>query len=204
MAPQQPDLRNVSPEDLSSTERLLGLFGQATKQGLLPDSEAGLLRFVGAAEHARTIGTRNPCGLFVHLVRRKRWEFITQADEDAALARIKRHRYGRTRRASIPPRRTQRVELSEDALLVRQLQHVLRRRGLHRDPFPKVQRHRPDWTRERWERAVLELHDAQLAQARENAGISELLTPFAGPVLARGQKKSGAMSEALLQPGSGG
>ena len=59
----RPDLRNVVPEDLKDIGRLLDLYGQAVEQGLVTDSEHDRLRFVAAAEHARIIGTKNPCGL---------------------------------------------------------------------------------------------------------------------------------------------
>src|SRR5262249_19073500 len=64
----KPDFRNVLPEDLKDTGRLLELYEQAVGQGLVTASEWNRLRFVAAAEHARIIGTRNPCGLFVRLV----------------------------------------------------------------------------------------------------------------------------------------
>jgi hypothetical protein len=76
---------------------LLELFRQAARAGLLRPSAADRLRFLSAAEHARLIGSKSPCGLFVHLVRHRLWHFATQADEDAALARLKRYREGRRR-----------------------------------------------------------------------------------------------------------
>lgn len=75
--PGKPDLRNVVPEDLKDTGRLLELYGQAVGFGLVTASECDRLRFVAAAEHARIIGTRNPCGLFVRLVRGGLWHFAT-------------------------------------------------------------------------------------------------------------------------------
>ena len=68
-SPGKPDLRNVVPEDLKDTGRLLELYDQAVELGLVTASEWDRLRFVAAAEHARIIGTQNPCGLFVRLVR---------------------------------------------------------------------------------------------------------------------------------------
>jgi hypothetical protein len=48
--------------------------------------------------------------------------------------------------------------LSKDALLVEHLTNELRRRGINRDAFLVVRPHLPaDWTRERWDRATLEL-----------------------------------------------
>ena len=72
------------PEDLRDTGRLLDLYDQAVARGWVTASERDRLRFVAAAEHARVIGTRNPCGLFVRLVRGGLWHFVTQDDEEAA------------------------------------------------------------------------------------------------------------------------
>lgn len=90
----QPTLRDVLVEDLRDTERLLELREQAQRQGLVGGGEAARLNFVGAAEHALAIGSVNPAGLFVRLVRSRLWHFITQADEDAARLRLKRHDFG--------------------------------------------------------------------------------------------------------------
>ena len=98
--PGKPDLRNVVPEDLTDTGRLLDLYDQAVGEGLVTRSEWDRLRFVAAAEHARIIGTRNPCGLFVRLVRGGLLHFATHDDETAASARIRQHLYG-----SAPPGR---------------------------------------------------------------------------------------------------
>src|SRR5262249_2680464 len=78
---RKPTLRDVVPEDLKDTGRLLDLYEQAVDQGLAPPSEWGRLRFVAAAEHARVIGTKNPCGLFVRLVRGGLYHFATGDDE---------------------------------------------------------------------------------------------------------------------------
>jgi hypothetical protein len=75
---------------------LLILFDEATNQGLTAGSESARLQFVATAEHALVIGAQNPCGLFVHLIRRRLWYFITQDDEDAANKRLKWHLYGQT------------------------------------------------------------------------------------------------------------
>ncbi len=87
--PENPTLRHVVPEDLRDTRRLLGLFSQAVRAGIVKPTEAERLKFVAAAEHARVIGSRNPCGLFAELVRRGLWHFVTQSDEDAAARRLK-------------------------------------------------------------------------------------------------------------------
>ena len=82
------------PQDLRDTGRLLDLYEQAVSLGLVTASEWGRLRFVAAAEHARVIGTKNPCGLFVRLVRGGLWHFATRDDEAAASVRLRRHLHG--------------------------------------------------------------------------------------------------------------
>ena len=128
----KPDLRHVVPEDLADTGRLLELYEQAVGLGLVAASEWGRLRFVAAAEHARVIGTKNPCGLFVRLVRGGLWHFATYDDETTASVRLRRHLYGMRRRggprsrAAIRPR----PELSDDARLVQAVREVAARAGL--------------------------------------------------------------------------
>jgi hypothetical protein len=61
-----PRLDDVRPEDLANTKRLLELHGQAVARGIISSSEADLLRFTSAAEHALAIGRGNPPGLFIH------------------------------------------------------------------------------------------------------------------------------------------
>jgi len=79
-----PSLRDVHRLDLIDRERTLALHHQACERGLAERSEAGRLRFVGLAMHARRCGTRNPAGLFAWLLAGGRWGFITQIDEDQA------------------------------------------------------------------------------------------------------------------------
>src|SRR5205823_1970722 len=98
-----PTLRHIVPEDLQDTARLLLLFEQAYQEGLIGKSESERLTFVSLAEHARVVGAQNPCGLFAELLRRERWHFITEHDEDAAYARLKAHFYGiRSQRQCLP------------------------------------------------------------------------------------------------------
>src|SRR5262249_20802706 len=93
-APGKPDIRNVVPEDLADTGRLLDLYEQAVRLGLVRPGEHDRIRFVAAAEHARIIGTKNPCGLFVRLVRGGLLHFVTYDDEVAASVRLRRHLHG--------------------------------------------------------------------------------------------------------------
>jgi hypothetical protein len=160
--PGNPDLRHVVPEDLADTGRLLELYAQAVAAGLAPASEWGRLRFVAAAEHARDIGTTNPCGLFAKLVRCGTLHYATEGDEQEASGRLRRHLYG-----TPPPGRSApaeqggivrgMAELSEDARLVQAVRAAARRAGYRGDPFPLLKRGTPEWTRERWDRALEEL-----------------------------------------------
>lgn len=84
----EPDFRGVVLRDLEDGLRTEELFRQACRLGLVNAGECGRLRFFGAAEHAKRIGSLNHCGLFVSLVRRGLWHFISQADEDAARRRL--------------------------------------------------------------------------------------------------------------------
>jgi hypothetical protein len=180
-----PTLRDITRDDLKETGRLVTLFDQAVKGGLVSASEADRLRFVSAAVHAHAVGSEPP-RLFAWLVRERRWNFITQADEDEAHARLKRwmsppveptSRRGLEALGSPVPRPPKRV-LSKDALLVEHLTNELRRRGINRDAFLVVRPHLPaDWTRERWDKATLELQsgggvtnhglDANMPNSRE-------------------------------------
>jgi hypothetical protein len=159
-APGKPDLRNVQPEDLKDTGRLLELYEQALGQGLVAPSEWDRLRFVAAAEHARIIGTRNPCGLFVRLVRGGLLHFTTCDDQEAASVRLRRHLYGPAQEGPAGPGRsvTRSVpELSADARLVEAVRAAAARARYRGDPFPLLKRAQPEWTRERWDKAVAEL-----------------------------------------------
>jgi hypothetical protein len=148
------------PEDLADTGRLLELYAQAVALGLVAASEWGRLRFVAAAEHARLIGKANPCGLFAVLVRAGTLHFATEGDEEAASARLRRHLYGGT-----PPGRPSGQgavvrmvpELSDDARLVQAVRAAAVRAGYRGDAFPLLKREKPEWTRERWDRAAEEL-----------------------------------------------
>jgi hypothetical protein len=156
----KPDLRNVLPEDLKDTGRLLDLYEQAVGQGLVTASEWGRLRFVAAAEHARIIGTRNPCGLFVRLVRGRLLHFATGDDEQAASVRLRRHLYGSAREGPAGSERSSCrsvPELSADARLVESVRAAAARARYRGDAFPLLKRVQPEWTRERWDQAVAEL-----------------------------------------------
>jgi hypothetical protein len=74
----------VTPRDLAEPERIATFLATAIRRGLIRDSESERLNVFAAAEHARTYGTMNPCGMFVWLVKNRRWTHLTLRDEDGA------------------------------------------------------------------------------------------------------------------------
>lgn len=157
-----PTLKHLVVEDLRSTARLLSIFEQAVTAGVVGGGDGQRLNFVSAAEHALVKGTRNPCGLFMHIVKSKLWHFCTNDDEDAANERLKRHLYGnpRPREAEPAKRRAVQVVLSEDAKLVAAVQRVASQHRIP-EPFYVLRRERPEWTRERWDKALAEIENAR-------------------------------------------
>jgi hypothetical protein len=122
---------------------------------------------VATAEHARTAGRHNPCGLFAALVRRQLWHYSTPADEDAARRRLHRHLSG----AAPPPRPAPAgpAPLSKDAFTVQIVQADLARAGFRGEVFAALHRADPTWTRARWERAQGELAHARRSGAPRDA-----------------------------------
>ena len=172
-----PTLQHIVPDDLHDTARLLALFEQAQRHELIGPSDSARLTFLATAEHARVIGSTNPCGLFAALIRRQLWHYVTDSDEDAASARLKQHWYGHEspRRPAPPPISAEPPALSKDAFMVRELHRELARAGFQGDAFGWVHRAYPEWTRARWEHAVAELATAQQGWQRANArnGLSD-------------------------------
>ena len=102
-----PNLSDIVPTDLQEPGRLNVLFEQALKAGVVADTISDRLRFFGAAAHARRVGQKNPCGLFVAIVRRGLWRFVSQADEDLArsmlqLLTAEARKESRSKTAKIP------------------------------------------------------------------------------------------------------
>lgn len=77
-------LKDVSVADLRDPSRTQRLWRAAVIAGWLNPSEADRLNCFAAAERAKRVGTRNPCGLFVTLMRDRLWKLISQEDEDRA------------------------------------------------------------------------------------------------------------------------
>src|SRR6266446_289024 len=177
---QGPTLRHIVLDDLRDTDRLLALFEQAHGQGLIGKSDSQRLTFLATAEHARVIGSANPCGLLAELIRRQCWHYVTESDEDAASKRLKQHLYGRDAQRSPTPVPTapEPVALSKDAFMVRELHRELARGGFQGDAFGWVHRVYPEWTRARWDYAVAELTIAQ--QVWQHANVLNRLNDLTG------------------------
>jgi hypothetical protein len=154
-----PILNHIVPDDLRDMDRLLALFEQAQSDGHIGGSESECLTFIASAEHARFVGSSNPCGLFAQLIRRHLWHFVTVDDEEAARKRLNAHLYG-GKEERRPQVRAPEV-LSDDASFIGALQSRMRQQGFHGDVFLLLHAERPEWTRERWESAVLKLKGHQ-------------------------------------------
>jgi len=156
----RPTLRDVKSEDLRDPARLLDLHGQAVAAGDVSSSEADRLNFFAAANHARVIGSRNPPGLFVRILRSGLWSFLTQDDEDVARVQLRRVLYPEGAPPELPRAEAPRPAPgpSDDARFVRDITNLLRQRGIPESSMWRlVNRERPEWTRERWDAARAEL-----------------------------------------------
>ena len=103
----------------------------------------------------------------MRIFRSKLFGFLTQDDEDAARAQIRNLLYPKTAPEQSPrggpysafrgPSQS-RPQLSEDARFVRDIVRVLKNRGIPESSCWRfVNRERLEWTRERWDGALLEL-----------------------------------------------
>jgi hypothetical protein len=169
----KPNLKRVTLADLKDPARLAELHAQAVAEKLITGSENDRLQFFAAAERAKTVGSKNPPGLFVRIVRSGLWRFLSQDDEEAARRKIRALLYPEARPESngrhgpfsglsddlSMDKRSEapRPRLSEDALIVRAVTNALKRAGYRGDPFYALKRERPEWTRDRWNAALAEL-----------------------------------------------
>jgi hypothetical protein len=171
----------VTLTDLGDVGRLLALHEQARARGWLRGGEAEQLNVVAAAVHARRVG-QAPCRLFVALLRDRRWEVITQADEDQARRLLREHADGPCRRGAQAPATTvPEIPLSADARLVLLAPQVLRQAGWRGEPFLGVKLQDPTWTRARWAQAQAELTQWRLRQAQarqQGSGLEPLAEPW--------------------------
>ncbi len=177
---KMPTLNLVVDADLHRTSRLFELFDQAVARGWFHQHPHERLLFVSAAEHSRVIGVDNPCACFASMIRNrndKKWAYITQADEDAAISRIRDYfRPDERRKPAVRPERTVvKVELTEDAKLARAARQIAATKRIT-DPFRLIKPHHPEWTRERYDRALAELNHADFERSLALNGAGGALT----------------------------
>ncbi len=89
---KEPSLKNIAREDLESITRTEALYQEALRAGWLVPSEANALNWIGAAIRAKTVKGGDSVRIFVTIVRKKLWHYVTQEQEDRAIAALKRHR----------------------------------------------------------------------------------------------------------------
>jgi hypothetical protein len=89
---KEPNLKNIRREDLESITRTEVLYQKAVRAGWLVPSEANALNWIGAAIRAKTVKGGDSVRIFVTIVRKKLWHYITQEQEDRAIRALKRHR----------------------------------------------------------------------------------------------------------------
>jgi hypothetical protein len=82
-------IQRVRPDDLNDDQRLLRLFELAADAGFVRRSEAGALAVFAAAERAKRCATRNPCGFFVTVIRKRLWHHVSGIDEERGRGRMR-------------------------------------------------------------------------------------------------------------------
>lgn len=158
-------LPHTSIEDLRSPCRLLSLFDQAVRRGLVQGCDDDRLRFFAAAAHAIRCATSNAPGLFASVVNGGRWLHLTNGDEEVAAAWLRGLRDGpRTRQPQWRPPRQPAARLSHDARLLLAARKVAHdRRGAAGDPYRMLRLQDPSWTRDRYDAAQEEIDQRRSA-----------------------------------------
>lgn len=86
----EPNLNDVTVEDLKDPWRVAALFKQARKRGWVRRCRADILAVYSAAVHSLRIGTLNPPGLFRSIVEHRAWMYLSNADDDRAQQMLRR------------------------------------------------------------------------------------------------------------------
>jgi len=86
----EPDLNNVTEADLEDPIRIAALFKQARRRGLVCKTEANILNFYAAAQHALRVATKSAPGLFFHIIHKQAWHFLGCCDEDKARLKLRK------------------------------------------------------------------------------------------------------------------
>jgi hypothetical protein len=170
-----PRLSSIRAEDLRDTGRALELFRQATKCGLLNGSENSRLKWLAAIERARTVGARNPTGVLLHIVKARKWDYLSDGHYEAAAARLRAFFNARppgampflAPRPATPERPPERArpQLSKDAWLVKLVGQKVRGST---NVFAAIRQH-AGWDHARYAAAVRELEGAEGPYSRGGA-----------------------------------
>jgi hypothetical protein len=154
-----PRLSAIRAEDFQDVGRALELFRQAVLCGLAHnDSEHARLLWMAAIERARTVPAKNPAGLFLFLVKNRKWDFLSNGQFEAANTRLKAYLYPRAEVPKFAMARpsSPRPTLSKDALLAQSVKNELAQHGLRCGLF-SVLRSQLGWDRARFDAALAEL-----------------------------------------------
>ena len=85
-----PTIKDIKLDDLKRLSRLLVLYNQAVKARWIEDSEYNLRNFVAAAVRATKV-SGNPVKIFVGIVKKGLWNYITIEQEERAADVLKKH-----------------------------------------------------------------------------------------------------------------
>jgi hypothetical protein len=75
---------HIRPGELATTTSTLALYERFAEIGHADNGERGLLEFLSLAEHARNVNPTRPEGVFVSLLRDRRFDMITNDEERTA------------------------------------------------------------------------------------------------------------------------
>ena len=171
----------VTAQDLKDPKRLMSLYEQAVERGLVANNEPDRLKFFAAAQYVYRTKSQNPPALFHWIVANGKWDRVRGADEDRASRQVNQQLYGPSRRASnrgSAMRRSghERLELSADARLVAAVNRRLAGIGYKGDPYDALKRQKPGFTRERWDKAMLEIKEVQVKRQKLRSAENQLST----------------------------
>jgi len=181
---KDPTWDNIVLQDLTDDDRSMALFHQAADRGFLMPTTHDQVEFFTAIEHTTCVAMTNPAGFLRVIVEQGLWHHLTNTEEDAALKRLNRYLVSHadntptlenlgviTTTNGTEQIHPQPIMLSEDALRVQGLTEALDRAQCKGDIFRTVQQHGylPEWTRERWKQAEIELTQARLLLARQRS-----------------------------------
>lgn len=157
---------HVEPGTLRDTTALLDLFDRWVVSGKFADGEAQRLRFVSAAEYAMRTARVNAEAWFVNIVRGERWLFISEADEQRAVRRIKAAEFP-DESIQMPKVRlpSTKRKLSSDGALAAAAIKAAACAGHSGDPFYLAKQREPELSRERWNAALIECGESRHADS---------------------------------------